>query len=251
MTTRQEPAPGASRVPGVTTDEGGAPGRRVSWLVGCVVIAWLVVYNAYRISGSTPRSAAWPSLGIGVAAGLVVFGLGLLLVRRLAASGRVVAPTPVEMPSPTQLTGDQRRALGIAWPVLAAFTVVAVVFGLFLLFDWLGTSGDRGTAKAILAGWDILIGLWAGDEALRLRRGEVDGVDSLVLACALTAVLAGVGISRDMFTPAQALLIVLAGAAGVAVGHAVWRLQGSRGLPTGAALAAIVAVLSLILPLAT
>jgi hypothetical protein len=233
----------------VTTDEGSAAGRRVSWLIGCVVVAWLVVYNAFRLSGSTPRSAAWPSLAIGVVAGLVVFGLGLLLVRRLAASGRVVAPTPVETPSPTQLTADQRRAVGIAWPVLAAFAVVGIVLGLVLLFDWLGTEGDRGTAKVVLAGWDILIVLWGGDEALRLRRGEGEGVESLVLACALTAVLAGVGISRDMDTPAQALLIVLAGAAGAVVGHAVWRLQGSRGLPVGAVAVVVVALLSLILPL--
>jgi hypothetical protein len=235
----------------VTSDEGRAPGRRVSWLIGCVVIAWLVVYNAYRLSGSTPRNAAWPSLGIGVAVGLVVFGLGLLAVRRLAASGRVVAPTPVETPSPSALNDEQRRALGIAWPVLGIFAVVAVVFGIVLLVDWLGAEGPRGSSKLILAGWDILIGLWVADETLRLRRGEADGVESLVLACALTALLAGVGLSRDMYGPGQALLIVLAGAAGGVIGHAVWRLQGSRGLPLGAIVAVMVALGSLIIPLAS
>jgi hypothetical protein len=222
----------------------------VSWLIGCVVIAWLVVYNAYRLSGSTPRNAAWPSLGIGIAVGLVVFALGLLAVRRLAASGRVVAPTPVETPSPGRLTDEQRGALAVAWPVLGVFAAVAVVFGIVLLADWLGSEGPRGSSKLILAGWDILIGLWIADEAVRLRRGEADGVESLVLACALTALLAGVGLSRDMFGPVQAVLIVLAGAAGGVIGYAVWRLQGSRGIPLGAVVAVIVALLSLIVPLA-
>jgi hypothetical protein len=54
-----------------------------------------------------------------------------------------------------------------------------------------------------------------------------------------------------MYGPGQALLIVLAGAAGAVIGHAVWRLQGSRGLPLGAIVAVIVALGSLIIPLAS
>ena len=224
--------------------------RVLSWLVGCVVVGWLIVYNAMRLSGSTPAEAAWPSLAAGAAAGLVVFGLGLLAVRRLAASGRVVRSGPAAIPAPAEMDETQRDAIRLAWPPLAALALVALAVGAYLAADWFAAdAADRPKTTVILAAWNILAGLWLGDEALRLRRGEADGIESIVLGCTLTAVLAGVGYSRDLARPGQVVLIILSGVAGALVGLAVWRLQGARGVPAGAIGVVIVAALSLILPI--
>lgn len=225
--------------------------RMLSWLVGCVVVCWGVVYNVIRISGSNPSDAALPSLIVGVVAGGVVFGLGLLMQRRLAASGRVITPGPINIPAPAQMEPAQRDALKLAWPALAALALVALAVGAYLALDWYGSdAGARATTTLILAAWNVLVGLWLGDEATRLRRDDADGIESIVLGCGLTAVLAGVGLSRDLANPGQIALIVLAGVAGVLVGLAVWRLRGAKGLPIGVAGVAVVAALSLILPLA-
>ena len=101
----------------------------------------------------------------------------------------------------------------------------------------------------ILTAWNVLAGLWLGDESIRSRRGEVDGLDSAVLGCLLTAVLAAVGISRNLAEPGQVVLIAAAGVAGALTSYAVWRLRGSTGAPVGAALVAIVAGLCIALPL--
>ena len=71
-----------------------------------------------------------------------------------------------------------------------------------------------------------------------------------MLGCGLTAVLAGVGLSRDLTEGAQVVLILLSGVAGVLCGLVAWRLQGARGLPLAAIAVIAVAALSLILPLA-
>ena len=68
-------------------------------------------------------------------------------------------------------------------------------------------DGRPSATVLILTAWNVLAGLWLGDEAIRSRRGEVDGLDSVVLGCLLTAVLAAVGISRDLLEPAQVVLI--------------------------------------------
>jgi hypothetical protein len=235
----------------VTTEQRPAHGSRTfSWLVVSVAVGWLVVYNAMRLAGASPADAAWPSLGIGAAAGLAAFGGGLWLVRRRAATGRPLRRGPMEIPSPSELSDGQRTAVALAWPVLGVLAVAALALGAYLALDWLGTdSGDRATTTIILAAWNVLVGLWLGDEALRLRRGEADGVESVVLGCAITAVMAGVGLSRELVEGAQVVLIVLAGVAGALCGLAVWRLQGGR-VPWLAIAVTIVAALSLILPIA-
>lgn len=228
----------------------GSPGP--SWLLGTMLIGWVVVYNAMRFAGSSPRSAAWISLAIGGVAGLAVFGAGVLAVRRLAAAGRVVHRGAIEIPSPGRLSSDQRDAVRIAAVTLAALAAVALVVGVLLGADYLSTdAGDRSVATAVLAAWDVLVGIWLGDEALRLRRGEAEGIESVGLGCGLTAVLAGVGLSRDLLEPGHVALIVLAGLAGAAAGAVVWRLQGARGLPGGAIMAGLVAIAALVLPLVT
>lgn len=224
--------------------------RLAGWLIACAVAGWLIVYNVMRIEGSSPASAAAPSLIIGVIAGAAVFALGLLIGRRLAKSGRVLRPEPVEIPSPAALDDDQRTALKLAWPALGALALVALGLGAYLGLEWLTANSDtRGITTLILAAWNILVGLWIGDEAIRLRRDEAEGVESLPLGCGLTAILAAVGFSRDLAPGGQLVLIVLGGIAGGLVGYAIWRLQGSRGLPWSAIGTVIVAALALILPL--
>lgn len=222
----------------------------LSWLVGCVLVGWLVIYNGLRIGGDSPSEAAWPALGAGLVLGLLVFGGGLLLRRRLAASGRVLRAGPVAIPSPSEMDGAQRDAIRLAWPALGALAAVALAVGAYLAVDWFSDSGVRAKTTIILAAWNVLVGLWLGDEALRLRRSEADGIESIVLGCILTAVLAGVGLSRGLAEPGQIVLIILTAIAGALVSLAVWRLQGARGVPAGAAGVVVVAALSLILPLA-
>lgn len=223
--------------------------RLLSWLTGCVVVGWLAIYNVMRIGGSSPSGAAWPSFAAGAAAGVAVFGGGVLIRRRLAASGRVLRPGPVGIPSPSEMDAAQRDAVRLAWPPLAALALAALAVGAYLAVDWFSDSGVRAKTTIILAAWNVLVGLWLGDEALRLRRNEADGIESIVLGCTLTAVLAGVGLSRGLAEPGQIALIVLTAVAGGLVSLAVWRLQGARGVPAGAVGVVIVAVLSLILPL--
>lgn len=226
------------------------PSRSLSWLVGCIAVGWLVVYNAMRLAGSSPADAAWTSLAIGAVVGMAAFALGTLAIRRLAASGRVLHRGPLEVPSPAELQPAHRAAIRLAWPALAVLAVVAFALGVYLAIDWLGTDpGDRATTTLILAGWNVLVGVWIGDEAAHLRRGEAEGVESMVLGCALTAVLAGVGLSRELAEAAQVVLIVLAGVGGALASYVVWRLQGSRAAPIGAIVVLVVAALSLILPL--
>ena len=236
----------------MTTERRTSSGSRtLSWLIGSVAVGWLVVYNAMRLAGSNPADAAWPSLAIGAVVGLAAFGAGLLFVRRRAAAGHPVRRGPIEIPSPSEFDAGQRRMVDIAWPALGVLAAAALVVGVYLGADWLGTDpDDRATTTIILAAWNVLVGLWLGDEVMRMRRGEADGVESIVLGCALTAVLAGVGLSRDLAETAQVVLIVLAGVAGTLCGLAAWRLQGGRGVPVAAIGVAAVAALSLILPIA-
>jgi len=234
----------------VTTDSPPGPpaSRMLSWLIGCVLISWVVAYNLMRVGGDNPSQAALPAFGIGVAVGVLLFGAGLFVLRRIHASGRRLRNPPVEIPSPSAMEPAQRDAVRLAWAPLGLLAAVAIVMGLYLAAQWLGES-SRSIGTVLLAGWNLLVGLWLGDEAIRLRRLEAEGIESIVLGCALTAVLAGVGISRDLAEPGQIVLIVLAGVAGAMVGLAVWRFHGARGLPGGSIGVCAVAALSLILPL--
>ena len=236
MTTAERPSPPASRM--------------LSWLVGCVIVGWLLVYNAMRLDGSSPADAAWPSLAVGAIAGAAVFAVGFVVVRRLASAGRVVRPGPTAIPSPSEMDPAQRDAVRLAWPPLAALALVALGVGAYLGAEWFADdAATRAKTTIILAAWNLLVGLWLGDEALRLRHGEADGIESIILGCTLTAVLAGVGLSRHLAEPGQVALIVLTAIAGGLIGLAVWRLHGARGVPGASIGVVVVAALSLILPL--
>lgn len=230
----------------------GAGSRTASWLVGSVLAGWAVVYNVMRLAGSSPRDAAWISLAIGGVLGLAAYAGGLLALRRLAASGRVLHRGPLQVPPPGKLTPDQRDGMRLASGALAALAVAALLIGLALIGRYLGAAdGERSLTLLLLAAWNLIVGVWLGDEALHLSRGEAEGVESVTLGCMLTAVLAGVGLSRSLIEPAQVVLIVLAGAGGAAAALVTWRLAGAHGKPLGAAVAVLVAAASLALPLLT
>jgi hypothetical protein len=235
----------------VTTGGRPAPRRWLSRLIGAVLIGWIGVYSVMRLAGSSPADAALPSLAIGAAAALVLVGLGTLAMG-LPGMSRLADPRgTAEIPPPGGRTDAQRWAIALAWPALGALALIAIAVGVYLLVDALGKDEGRPAATVlILTAWNVLAGLWLGDESIRSRRGEVDGLDSAVLGCLLTAVLAAVGLSRSLVEPAQLILIVAAGVAGALTSYAVWRLRGSAGAPLGAGLVAIVAGLCIALPLA-
>jgi hypothetical protein len=223
----------------------------VSWLVTSLVAGWFVVYNVMRVTGEDPRSAAGDSLAIGIALGVAAFAIGFFVWRRLAATGLVGLHGDRDLPAVDALDPGQRSALRLTAPLLGALAVIALVVGAVILGDWLGDADTgRSNTKLILALWDLLVALWFGDEALRLRRLEVDGLDSMGLGAALTAVLAGVALSRGTFEAGQVVLIVTSGVAGAVASLALWRLAGRRGVPLTAIGVALAAVLSLVLPLA-
>ncbi len=228
----------------------GARGSRLFWwLVGSVAIGWLLVYNGMRLTGRSPAEAAWPALAVGGGIGILAYAGLLLFARSRAAHGRPIGRRQVEVPAPADVTPDQHRAMRLASPLLGALAALALVMGVILLLDWLRDEpGDRAATTLVLAAWNLLAGVWLGDEAIRMRGDVAEGAESAVLGCALTAILAGLGLNREMLELGQVALIVLSGAGGVAAGAVAWRIAGSRGVPWTAIGVAVVAVLSLLLP---
>ena len=219
-----------------------------SWIVACVVIGWLLVYNALRLAGDTPAEAALPGLLIGGTAGLVVFIAGFVTVRRLVAAGRVVGRRPTVVGG--SFDDQQRDALRIAAIAMLFAGAVALVTAVAEFIDYIGIDGDRPIGTIVLMAWNVIFAAWVADEALRVRRSRVDGIETVYFGCLLTAVLAGVGISRELVEPLQVFLALAAGVAGLTVGMSVWRLGGARGIPVAMLGALAVTVASLALPLA-
>ena len=234
----------------MTTSGRPAPRRWLSRLIGAVLIGWIVAYNVMRLAGSTPADAAWPSLAIGAAAALALVGRGRSRWAFPACRGSPTRAARRRSPRlPGAATSSDGRSASPGRPS-ASWPASPLVVGAYLLIDALRQGEGRPSATVlILTAWNVLAGLWLGDESIRSRRGEVDGLDSAVLGCLLTAVLAAVGIARDLAEPGQVVLIAAAGVAGVLTSYAVWRLRGSTGAPVGAALVAIVAGLCIALPL--
>ncbi len=220
-------------------------GRAIGWCVAAVVVGWAVVYNIFRLGGDTPDASWQESLVIGGIAGAIVFVIGYLLVRRTGIAGRVET-----VPGPGQLDGPQRDAARIAAFALAALGVVALVMGVVLAIDFVSVAGDEWLwTSLILGGWNLVAGLWCADELVRLRALDVGGVDGAVLVSAMTSVLAGVGLARELFPAGQVILIVAAGIGGAGGGLAAWRATGARWLPFGSIAAVIVAGAALALAL--
>lgn len=234
----------------MTTAAGPSRGARLFWwLVGAVAIGWLVVYNLMRLAGRSPAEAAWPALGIGGALGILAYAGLIAVARHQERRGRHFGRRPVEVPAPSAVTPAQHQAMRTASPLLGALAAVALVMGVILLLDWLAEEpGDRAATTLVLAAWNLLAGVWLGDEAYRMRGDVAEGCEAAVLGCVLTAILAGLGLGREVLEAGQVLLIVLAGAAGAACGLVAWRIAGSRGVPAAAAAAVVVAALSLALP---
>lgn len=225
-----------------TTGQETRGGHWLSWLVGCVLVGWVLLYNALRLNGSTPAEVGMWSAAVGGAAGAALFGVGWLVVRQLRASGRL-ATGAATIPDPAEMDPSGRAACRIAWPVLAAMAVVALAVGTALAFDWATTdSADRGLTGVVLAGWNLLAAIWFGDEALRLRENGAEGVESLVMGAVLTGILAAIGLARGHMEPLQLVLLAVAAAAGLAAGLVVWWLRGHRGVPVAGPVAALVVV---------
>ncbi|MEQ8835026.1 MAG: hypothetical protein RIB67_11375 [Miltoncostaeaceae bacterium] len=229
--------------------EGGA--GPVSVVLGCAVVGWALVYNLMRLTGSTPAQAGWVSLAAGAGLGVAVYLGSVLLTRRLAAAGRVVRQKPAELPSADRLTDEQRTLVAISWPALLVLAGLALAMGAVLGLDWYGSDpADRATTLLVLSGWNLLVALWVGDEALRLRRGEAEGIESVALGAALTAILAAIGATRDYLPAGQVALIVVAGLAGAVAAAMVWRLRATRTPPVAAPAVLVTAVISLVVALA-
>ena len=218
-----------------------------SWIAASVVIGWIVVYNILRLSGDTPAKAAMPGLIIGGTAGLVVFAVGFVVVRRLVASGRVIGRRPMVVGG--TFDDQQRDALRIAAVTLLFAAAVALITAVAEAIEWFGVDGDRPVGTIVLMAWNVVFAAWVADEAVRVRRSLVDGIETVYFGCLLTAVLAGVGISRGVLEPLQVILALSGGVAAIAVGMAVWRLGGARGIPVAIIGAVAVTVGSLALPI--
>ena len=247
--TTQTPLPGG--IPPATQVSATPPAARLaSWFLTSVIVGWVIAYNVLRIGGRSPRGAAWTSLLIGIGIGIGIFAVVVLVWRHYVASGRFRPHHLEEIPPPDRLDSRQRSALEVLWPAVAILAVVALIVGAVLAASWLQTDGERSFTRIVLAAWDLLVGAWLVMETVELRRGRGEAVESIALAAMLTAVLAGVAFSREMFDPWQVALIVLAGLGGALAHFAGWRLLGSRGVPLGIMVAPVVAALSIVLPIA-
>lgn len=223
----------------------------MSVVLGCAIVGWAVVYNLMRLTGSTPAQAGWTSLAVGAGLGVAVYLASVLVSRRLAAAGRVVRQKPAELPGPDRLTGEQRTLVAVVWPALLVLAGLALVVGVVLGLDWFGSDpADRATTLLVLSAWNLLVAVWVGDEAIRLRGGEAEGIESVSLGAALTAVLAAVGASRGYLPGAQVALIVVAGLAGAAAAGMVWRLRGTSTPPVAAPAVLVTAAIGLVVALA-
>lgn len=230
-----------------------APGRLISWSLSAILIGWVVIYNAMRVAGGTPAGVALTSFIIGAIAGLVVLGIGIWVRGRLIASGRIHPVDPeAEIPGPASMSPAQASLLGITWIAVAAAAAVQVVEAVLLFMDWRGTPADtRATAELIMAVWFIFAGAWMGWEANNLRDLDAGGLDSVALGALLSAVLAGVAVSRDFTVAISFVTIVVAGVAAVLAYYGVHRLTRDRGTPWMAITAGVIVLASLIIPIAT
>ncbi len=217
-----------------------------SWVIASVVVGWLIAYNVLRLGGDTPREAAMPGLIVGGIAGLLVFAAGFVAVRRLHAAGRVIGRRPTVVGG--TFDDDQRDALRVAAVVMLGVAGIALITAIAEAVEWFGISGDRPIGTLVLMLWNAVFALWVADEALRVRRSLVDGIETVYFGCLLTVVLASVAISRGVLEPMQVVLALSAGVAALAVGMAVWRLGGGRGVPVAMIGAVVVTVGALALP---
>lgn len=222
--------------------------RAAGWLFAAVAIGWFIVYNGFRLTGSSPAEVALPSAAIGGALGLLGFGALIMFVRRHLKHGGVLDQGAPASPPPSSVDAGTRSVMQITAWVLAALAALGVGMGVFLAATWYQDVDGRAQTMLILAAWNLLIGAWLADEYVHLRRYEGEGLDSVALGCLVTAVLAAVGVSRDMVVPGQIGLIVLGGIGSVLCHYILWRFT-DRVLPWSAILAAIVAILALALPL--
>lgn len=222
--------------------------RAVSWLVAALATGWLVVYNLLRLTGGAPAEVALPAAAIGGAIGIAAFAVLIVVIRRHLAHGGVLDDGPPPLPPASQIPERTRDLMSATAWVLAALAALAVGMGVFLAASWYQDAPDRAQTTIILAAWNLLIGVWLADEYVHLRRFEGEGLDSVALGCLVTAVLAAVGLSREMATTGQIGLIILGGIGAVLCHLVLWRFS-QKTVPWAAIVAGIVGILALVLPL--
>ncbi|MEW6583297.1 MAG: hypothetical protein AB1416_11115 [Actinomycetota bacterium] len=233
MTAERPPFPPASRL--------------VSWVVTSLVVGWLAAYNVIRIAGGSPHGSAAVALIPGVVLGVVVLVATVAVWRR--APQRPDAG-PAAIPAPGALDAPARDALRLTGIAIGVVGVIAVVVGIVVALDWADTpAASRSTAKILVAGWDVLAGVWLVSESPRLLNGHGDALESISIAAVLSAVFAGVGLSRGWSETPQVVLIVVAAVGAAAAQLAHWRAVGARGVPWGVAVVVAITILSLVLPL--
>ena len=223
------------------------PGSQLaSWIVTSLVVGWLIAYNAIRIAGGSPHGTAAIALIPGIAIGAVILAVTIAIWRRTSGSRReeaIAVPAALDQPA--------LDALRVAAITLGVLGVIAIVVGVIVGLDWLGTdAGHRSPQRLVVAAWDLIAGGWLLAEAPRMLNGHADATESAALASILLAVFAGVALSRNWSETAQVILILVAtaGAATAQVAH--WRALGARGRPWGAVVAPLICIAALVLPLA-
>lgn len=227
------------------------PSRLVSWFITSAIVGWALAYNVMRMAGRSPRGAAYVSLLVGIGFGIVIFALSVLVWRRIVGGARYQAPHLNEIPPPARLDARQRGAVEILWPAVAILAIVALVTGAVLIWSWFDSDGSRSATRVVIGAWDLLAGAWLTFEAGRLKALDAEAVESIGTAGLLTAVLAGVALSQDMYPTAQGTLVVVSGVTAALAFYAGWRLLGSRGFPFATVGAMVVGGLALVVPLVT
>ncbi|MFN8108806.1 MAG: hypothetical protein U0Y82_03040 [Thermoleophilia bacterium] len=211
--------------------------------IGFVFVGWLVVYNILRLRGDNPAEAWKPGLLVGGLLGLAAFGAAEVVGRRLSAAGRVAMRRRTVVSG--TLDDRQADAVGLASKVLLGAAVVAAVVALIDLVHF--ASGSHALGMVVIILWNLVFAGWAADEALRMRRHQLDGLETVYFGSLLTAAMAGVALSRNIVQPAQVVLVLVAGVTGMALGLAGWRLGGGRGAPLATAAALVVTLATLAL----
>lgn len=222
--------------------------RAAGWFVAALAVGWLIVYNVLRLTGGAPAEVALVAAVVGGLIGLVAFVVLMLVIRHHLAHGGQLDHGPPPVPSAAEIPGHTRDLMSATAWVLAALAALAVGMGVFLAASWYQDAPDRAQTTIILAAWNLLIGVWLADEYVHLRRFEGEGLDSVALGCLVTAVLAAVGLSREMAEVGQIGLIVLGGMGAVLCHLVLWRFT-RRAVPWSALIAGAVAALALVLPL--
>jgi len=225
----------------------GLSGHLFSWMVGGFVVGWFVLYCALRLGGDAPNTAALPAVMGGIV-GAIAAVFVVAWVRRSIRDGRPLMQRARAV-NPDALSSSDLTIVRLTWIVTFAAAIVTAAITAVIALHWMRLTGTRPKSTALMIVWDAVVALWLLDEGRRIYAKIFDGVEALYFGCLLTAVLASIGIARNVVVVGQIALIAAVGIAALTIGLVRWRLAGARFLPVSVLIAAAVAVLSVIIPL--